>query len=88
MPGWSRLTCLFGLPDDASPDDLIAAALGPVLRAAAQPIADEPLPEGFILLLRRLEHAEKEATTHAPAAWPAVEPSRIPSPAEAILRSS
>ena len=55
MPHWSRLTCLFGLPDDADEtDDVVLAAIGPVIRAAAADIVEAELPPELVALLAQL----------------------------------
>src|SRR5262249_61572203 len=54
MRVWLRLTHLFGLPEGDRPDNLMQAALGPVLRAACQDIVDAPLPEPIARLAQEL----------------------------------
>jgi hypothetical protein len=59
MPHWSRLTCLFGLPDDAEEiDDVVLAAIGPVLRAAVSDLVEAPLPAELAALLAQLKRLE------------------------------
>ena len=58
MRVWLRLTCLFGLPDDEHPDDLIAASLGPILRAAERDLVEAPLPLHFQRLLDDLRRRQ------------------------------
>ena len=54
MHVWLRLTHLFGLPEGHRPDNLMLAALGPVLRAACQDVVDAPLPEPIARLIQEL----------------------------------
>jgi hypothetical protein len=55
MPHWSRLTCLFGLPDEAEGiDDVVLAAIGPIIRAAAADLVEAPLPAELAALLAQL----------------------------------
>lgn len=69
MPSWSRLTCLFGLPDEHDDsDDILRAALGPILRAASAPVMDVPLPDAFVRLLAQLEQRERHARSRHAAA--------------------
>jgi hypothetical protein len=58
MRVWLRLTHLFGLPNGNHPDNLMQAALGPVLRAACQDIVYAPLPEPVARLAQ--EFAQRE----------------------------
>jgi hypothetical protein len=59
MPRWSRLTCLFGLPDEAEgTDDVVLAAIGPVIRAAAADLVEAPLPAEIAALLAQLKRLE------------------------------
>jgi hypothetical protein len=51
---WLRLTHLFGLPEGQEPENLMQAALGPVLRAAWQDVVEAPLPEPIARLLQEL----------------------------------
>jgi hypothetical protein len=44
MRVWLRLTSLFGLPDDEHPENLMVAALGPILHAGGKDLAEAPLP--------------------------------------------
>jgi hypothetical protein len=55
---WLRLTCLFGLPDDEDPDNLMAAALGPILRAALEDIVETPLPSQISALLDEIKRRQ------------------------------
>lgn len=71
MRVWLRLTHLFGLPDGyhPDPDNLMQAALGPVLRAAFQHVADAPLPDPIARLLQELalrETATQDRPQNAP----------------------
>jgi hypothetical protein len=59
MRVWLQLTHLFGLPEGHSPDDLMQAALGPVLRAAWQDVVDAPLPEPIARLPQELALRER-----------------------------
>jgi hypothetical protein len=54
MRAWLRLTHLFGLPEGHHSDDLMQAALGPVLRAACQDVVDAPLPQSIARLVQEL----------------------------------
>jgi hypothetical protein len=65
MRVWLRLTWLFGLPDDQPPENLMAAALGPILRAAGQDLAEAPLPAKLQKLLDQLAR-DKPPTTPRP----------------------
>jgi len=58
MRVWLRLTHLFGLPEGDHPENLMQAALGPVLRAASQDIVDAPLPEPIARLAQELAQRE------------------------------
>jgi hypothetical protein len=58
MRVWLGLTHLFGLPEGHHPDDLMQAALGPVLRAAWQDIVDAPMPERIARLVQELAQRE------------------------------
>jgi hypothetical protein len=68
MPVWLRLTHLFGLPEGPHADDLMQAALGPVLRAACQDVVDAPLPQSIARLVHELVQRE----------WPIQSPERSP----------
>ena len=59
MRVWLQLTHLFGLPEGHRPDNLMQAALGPVLRAACQDIVDAPLPEPITRLVQELALRER-----------------------------
>jgi hypothetical protein len=59
MRVWLGLTHLFGLPEGHHPDDLMQAALGPVLRAACQDIVDAPLPGPIARLTQELAQRER-----------------------------
>jgi hypothetical protein len=63
MRVWLRLTHLFGLPEGQHAEDLMQAALGPVLRAAWQDIVDAPLPEP--ITRRAQELAQREWPTQS-----------------------
>jgi hypothetical protein len=54
MRVWLQLTHLFGLPEGHKPDNLMQAALGPVLGAAWQDVVDAPLPEPIARLAQEL----------------------------------
>jgi hypothetical protein len=58
MRVWLGLTHLFGLSEDHHPENLMQAALGPVLRAACQDIVDAPLPEPIANLVQQLAQRE------------------------------
>jgi hypothetical protein len=62
MPAvWFRLTDRFGLPDDApETDDIICAAIGPILRADGEDLVRAPLPKQFSTLLGQLAQRERE----------------------------
>src|SRR6185369_1241558 len=62
MPAvWLRLTGRFGLPDDApETDDIISAAIGPILRADGNDLVRAPLPNQFSTLLGQLAQRERE----------------------------
>jgi hypothetical protein len=64
MTAWLRLTWLFGLPENQPPEDLMIAALGPVLRASQSRLAEAPLPPRIQALL--LELARQESAEAAP----------------------
>src|SRR6476469_9878090 len=66
MRVWLRLTSLFGLPDDQVPENLMSAALGPILRAAGRDLAEAPLPPKFQNLLDDLAQPEpcRASRTH------------------------
>ena len=59
MRVWLQLTHLFGLPEGHNPDNLLQAALGPVLRAAWQDVVDAPLPEPIARLAQELALRER-----------------------------
>ena len=59
MRVWLRLTHLFGLPEGDHSDNLMEAALGPVLRAACQDIVDAALPEPIARLVQELVQREQ-----------------------------
>ena len=63
MNAWLRLTWLFGLPDHEQPEDLMAAALGPILRASQNSLAEAPLPARMLELLQQLADQECSALT-------------------------
>jgi hypothetical protein len=58
MRVWLRLTHLFGLPDGHRPDNLMQAALGPVLRSVCGDVVDASLPEPIARLARELAQRE------------------------------
>jgi|SRR6476661_3865382 hypothetical protein len=62
MPAvWLRLTGRFGLPGNApETDDIICAAIGPILRADGEDLVRAPLPKQFSTLLGRLAQRERE----------------------------
>jgi hypothetical protein len=65
MQVWLRLMHLFGLPEGDRTDNLMRAALGPVLRVASQDIVDAALPEPIARLVQELalrERAPKPAS--------------------------
>jgi len=64
MRVWLQLTHLFGLPEGHGTDNLMQAALGPVLRAACQDIVNAPLPEPITRLVQEL--ALHEQATQSP----------------------
>jgi hypothetical protein len=66
MRVWLRLTSLFGLPDDQVPENLMSAALGPILRAAGRDLAEAPLPPKIQNLLDDLAQPEpcRASRTH------------------------
>jgi hypothetical protein len=59
MRVWLQLTHLFGLPEGHYSDNLMQAALGPVLRAAWQDVVDAPLPEPIARLAQELALRER-----------------------------
>ena len=59
MRVWLRLTSLFGLPDDQPPENLMAAALGPIIRAAGRDLVEAPLPLQFQRFLEELRRGEQ-----------------------------
>jgi hypothetical protein len=61
MSAWLRLTWLFGLSEDEQPEDLMIAALGPVLRASQAHLAAAPLPARMQELLEKLADRERHA---------------------------
>jgi len=76
MRGWLRLTHLFGLHEGHCPDNLMLAALGPVLSAACQDIVGAPLPEPIARLVQELALRER---TYPRGAHPQAE-AQAPSP--------
>ena len=62
MPAvWLRLTDRFDLPDNArETDDIICAAIGPILRADGDDLVRAPLPKQFSTLLGQLAQRERE----------------------------
>ena len=66
MRVWLRLTSLFGLPDDQVPENLMSAALGPILRAAGKDLAEAPLPPKIQKLLEELarDQPRRPSRTH------------------------
>ena len=65
-PVWLRLTGLFGLSDDAPEiDNIICAAIGPILRADANELVQEPLPEQFAMLLGQVAQQERELSVRS-----------------------
>ena len=63
MTAWLRLTWLFGLPENQQPEDLMVAALGPVLRASQSRLAEAPLPPRMQALLLELARQERADAT-------------------------
>ena len=59
MRVWLRLTWLFGLPDSQPPENLMVAALGPILHAAGRDLAEAPLPPNIQGLLDKLGRAQQ-----------------------------
>jgi hypothetical protein len=56
MSVWLRLTCHFGLPEEAEQtNNLILDSVGPILRADGREIVEAPLPTEFLELLNQLE---------------------------------
>jgi hypothetical protein len=66
MRVWLRLTSLFGLPDDEHSENLMMAALGPILHAAGKELAEAPLPPKIQNLLDDLAQSEpcRASRTH------------------------
>jgi hypothetical protein len=68
MPVWLRLTCFFGLPDEAAQSDILFLdSLGPILRADGREIVEAPLPAQFREMLNQLERRQRNvrARQHA-----------------------
>jgi hypothetical protein len=59
MSHWSHVTGAFGLPDDyEETEDVVRAAIGPVLRTATAEVLSQPLPADLKMLLARLRSGE------------------------------
>jgi hypothetical protein len=65
MRVWLRLTWLFGLPDDQPPENLMVAALGPILHAAGRDLAEAPLPPKIQKLLDELSRDQPSRASGA-----------------------